>query len=48
MAATKKQAELIRALDAKLGYDSEDRDFDKMTVAEASSIIDELKDEWEG
>ena len=32
----------------KLGYDVADYDFDKMTKAEVSELIDELKDEWEG
>ncbi len=32
----------------KLGYDVADYDFDKMTKAEVSELIDELKDEWGG
>ena len=32
----------------KLGYDVADYDFEKMTRAEVSDLITELKDEYEG
>lgn len=44
MAQIKYATDLLR----KLGYDVADYDFDKMTKAEVSKLIDELKDEYEG
>lgn len=44
MAQIKYATDLLR----KLGYDVADYDFDKMTKAEVSELITELKDEWEG
>jgi len=48
VSATGKQIELIRTLDEKLGYDTDERRLEVMTVSEASELIRELKNELEG
>jgi len=46
MEPTKAQIDYAKDLMEKLGYDEEDYDFDRMTRAEVSELIDELKEEW--
>ena len=48
MTPTKAQIDYAKDLMAKLGYDEEDYDLDRMSRAEVSNLIDELKKEWEG
>ena len=48
MEPTARQIKYATDLLRKLGYDVADYDFDKMTKAEVSELIDELKNEWEG
>ena len=48
MKPTASQVKYATNLLRKLGYDVADYDFDKMTKAEVSELIDELKDEYEG
>ena len=48
MKATMEQIKYATDLLRKLGYDVADYDFEKMTRAEVSDLIDELKDEYEG
>jgi hypothetical protein len=48
MKPTIEQIKYATDLLRKLGYDVADYDFEKMTRAEVSDLIDELKDEYEG
>ena len=48
MKPTPSQVKYAKDLLRKLGYDTDDYDFDKMTKEEVSELIDELKEEWEG
>lgn len=48
MKPTASQIKYATDLLRKLGYDVADYDFDKMTKAEVSELIDELKNEWDG
>lgn len=48
MKPTMEQIKYATDLLRKLGYDVTDYDFEKMTRAEVSDLITELKDEWEG
>lgn len=45
---TSAQIDYATDLIEKLGYDIDDYDFDAMTSADASELIQELKDELEG
>lgn len=46
--ATAAQIQFIKELDAKLGYDSGERDFTTMSKFAASALITALKEELEG
>ena len=48
MKPTASQIKYATDLLRKLGYDLDDYDFDKMTKAEVSELIDELREEWYG
>ena len=47
MKPTMEQIKYATDLLRKLGYDVADYDFEKMTRAEVSDLIDELKQEWD-
>lgn len=44
--ATEAQINYAKYLLNQLGYDVDDYDFDVMTRADVSELIDELKEEW--
>ena len=48
MEPTEAQFNYAKDLMAKLGYDEYDFNIDTMTAAEISTLIDDLKKEWEG
>lgn len=48
--ATKSQKDFLKSLMAQLGYDEQDLEIDleRLTVRQASKLIDDLKNELEG